>query len=344
MPRLFDKDELNTYCKEKFGSELAEFKELGKGSHGTGFIIVLANGKRYVLKTLHGEDLGQNYPADRAQVLLCAHYNYNKLTKHVKSVDVGAFTPRGLKSVGDMEEFFLVMEEAKGDEYQIDLDRILEKGELTDRDRKRALVLADYLADIHSHKHDDPSLYKRRIREAIGHNELMMGVLDIYPDKVDFATNEELTELVKKGVDWWNKTKHKAHRLSTVHGDFYFSNIAFNDNNELIMMDRSRGEYGEPAEDVACILINNIMYAYRQNAKYEGPFKELNDIFMKRYLEKTNDHEILEVLPLFTIGRSVIIFCPSFNPDIDDKARRQLFDLTMKMADKDKFDLKDFEG
>jgi len=330
-------DKISGYCKEKFGSQLKDFKELGKGNHGTGYLIELEDGQKYVLKMLDKPYLGHEYPSDRAGVLFFDYNNDNKLPNHVKVVDIGGLTETSAKSLGDAKDFFLLMEPYIDKEYKEDMDRILKTKEITEQDKQRAVILAEYLAKIHSEKHDNASLYKRYTRESFGHSELMAGVIDIYPQDIKFATFEELTELVKKAVGLWNRNKNKTHRLSQIHGDFYYGNIVFDDNNKLTVVDRSRGVYGEPADDVVCIIANYYCYAIRQNQKFEGVFKELSEIFLKKYLELTNDQEILELIPLYWTTRSVIIFCPIFYPDISDEVRRNMYLTAMKMADMDKF-------
>ena len=334
-----DGKQIERYFLEKFGSRVKEVRELGKGFHGTGFLARLADGRKFVFKTLKGEALGHEYPADRAQVLLSAHASFNKLPGHVRSYDVGAITGKGAVSIGEAKDFFLVMEEVRGREYWKDMNWILEVGKLEKSDLENARLLADYLAGIHGRKHDSPSLYMRKVREAVTNNELMMGVIDIYPRDVKFASSDELTGLVKKTVDWWNRIKWKTHRLRAVHGDFYPGNILFSEKGELIIMDRSRGEYGEPAEDVACILINYIFYALRQRGKFEGPFAELSGAFLERYLEKTKDEEILSVIAPFFASRAVVVCCPPFYPQVPDGVRRKMFDFAWNLLDEEKFEL-----
>ncbi|MBA2487362.1 MAG: hypothetical protein H0V35_14970 [Nitrospira sp.] len=45
-------------------------------------------------------------------------------------------------------------------------------------DRTRVGTLAEYLATIHRVKHKDPQLYRRRLRELLGHGECIMGLTD----------------------------------------------------------------------------------------------------------------------------------------------------------------------
>ncbi len=131
--------------KEEEGTE----KELKGLQYGRAYLVEFSlNGesKSVVLETMKPEGFGHDHFSGRAQILLWQHSAFNKLPQHVRSVDVGAFTPQGaLKSAGDCTEFFIVTGKIEGEHYHIDLDRIREEGHLTALDEKRCLALADIL-------------------------------------------------------------------------------------------------------------------------------------------------------------------------------------------------------
>ena len=77
---------------------------------------------------------------------------YNKLSKHIKSFDViGIDKEKNITSMCDAEEFYILMDEAKGTEYSKDITRILKNG-ITEQDKERTKALANYLVEIHSKK------------------------------------------------------------------------------------------------------------------------------------------------------------------------------------------------
>ncbi|MEM2092278.1 MAG: aminoglycoside phosphotransferase family protein, partial [Candidatus Bathyarchaeia archaeon] len=94
--------------KERSGMDLKGF------GYGIPYLIeVSVNGeiKKVVLETIRPEGFGHEHFSDRAQILLWQHSAFNNLPKHVRSIDVGAFTARGtLKSLGDCREFFIITE------------------------------------------------------------------------------------------------------------------------------------------------------------------------------------------------------------------------------------------
>ena len=58
--------------------------------------------------------------------------------------------------------------------------------------------LASYLAAIHRVKRKDPDLYRRRLRELIGHGECIMGLTDSYPKRYAFITEGLLRSIEEK--------------------------------------------------------------------------------------------------------------------------------------------------
>lgn len=119
---------------------------------------------------------------------MTCNLTFNTLPRHVPSLDVGAVVKDGeLISVGQAEEFFHLTHYAQGKPYANDLHRLSETEKLGPKDADRAVALADYLAEIHAVKNLDPLLYRRRIRDLVGYGEGIMGVLDNYPQHLDFA-------------------------------------------------------------------------------------------------------------------------------------------------------------
>jgi hypothetical protein len=249
--------EIETYLKSLFGPDLriVNLKILGESEdedikaygYGTPLQIDYSTaGKphRAVLHTVSPGPFGHEDMSDRAQMLLWDHLAFNRLPRHVRSIDAGAFRRDGQAvSLGDVEEFFVLTEYAEGHCYVEDVSRMRDNPELTPADSARADALCDYLVEIHSVQNDNPDLYTRRIRELIGHSECIMGLIDSYPAQ-SAIDRSLLKNIEEKCVDWRWRLKDRVHRLRQVHGDFHPWNILFREGTDFVVLDRSRGEWG----------------------------------------------------------------------------------------------------
>lgn len=281
--------------------------------------------RRLVLHTLSGDAFGHDRPSDRAESLLLAHRTFNRLPRHVPSLDVGAFGEDGaLISLGRSGEFFLLTEFASGELYARNLERIRDSGHLEESDRMRARTLALYLAEIHRLKHQDPTVYHRRIRDLVGHGEGIMGLTDSYP--ADFVPGLDFLKRLEHAlIDWRWRLRDRTHRLSQVHGDFHPFNVLFAPGDDFRLLDRSRGEWGEPADDVTALSINYIFFALQATGRFEGPLRVLFELFWDAYLEASGDREVLETAPPFFAWRGLVVASPIWYPRIPAPVRARLF-------------------
>ncbi len=345
-------EKVEKYIKGVFGADakLVSIGDIGGADELKGFgygkpfrIEVEVGGvkKGFVLSTMRGDSFGHEQMEDRARVLMEQYRSFNTLPEHVRSVDIGYFTENGeMRSVRDADEYFLLMEEAEGLEYFHDLNRISRRGELEDLDKDRAHALSSYLARIHAIKPPSgmESLYTRRIRELVGHGECIMGLMDSYPRDLGFITWRDLEEIEKGAVRWRWRIKGRCDRICAVHGDFHPWNILFREGVSFTLLDRSRGEWGEAADDLSSITINYIFYALNLYGTFKGAFKELYDIFWENYLDKTGDWEILEVIPPFYLFRGLVVASPIWYPGLEPNVRLKLFSFIKSMAKIEKFD------
>lgn len=336
------KEQLEAYLKERFGQSvyLKDFRRLGAGVHGTGFLLEVETKKGtvyYVLKDLAPEGLGHDYPSDRAAVFLLAYDEYGKLSSHIKAIDVIAKKEDGtLKSISGGIEYFLLMEKAEGVSYFEDLERFAGMTSLQGIDRIRIEVLSDYLVRIHSIKKKSRNLYWRKIRDTIGHGECLMGVLDTYPDGI--LSYERMAAIEKKAIDWRVKLKSKDYRLSQIHGDFHPGNIWFKNDSEFTLLDRSRGAWGEPSDDITALTINYIFFSIKHHGIVTGAYLEALNLFFEKYISKSGDSEMYSVLQPFYAFRGVVVANPLFYPELKTEQREKIFRFIENILDSETFD------
>jgi len=289
--------------------------------------------KAFVITRLRPkEGFGHDYPADRAWAALWGHPAYNRLPRHVRSLDVGFVRRDGnLVSAADAAGFFQVVERAGGTPYWVDLDRL--RGEPpTPADWDRVDVLAAYLADLHAEKRSAPALYQRRIRELVGHGECLMGILDSYPHPYPLLPPERCEALERAAVAWRWRLRNRGHRLSRVHGDFHPWNILFREGSDFSLLDRSRGEWGEPADDVAALAINYLFFGLLRGPGLAEPFRAFFRRFFAAYLAASRDAEVLDVAPPYFMWRALVVAHPRWYPAIPERVRVALLTFAGTMG------------
>ncbi len=340
LSRLFDAPvRVTGFSRLGGGGRGSDLKEYGYGVPVLVEYEARGEKRRAVLETTSPGPYGHETRADRAAMLLWDHEAYNRLPRHARSLDVGAFREKAAPlSLGDAGEFFLLVEYLPGEEYIGDLARLQGGGPLRDLDIARSRALCDYLVGIHAERGPDPGLYARRIRELLGHGECIFGIVDGYPARHGFITPEILEEIEHACVRWRWRLRGRADRLRRVHGDFHPYNILFRDGTDFSVIDRSRGEWGEPADDVTSLTGNYLFSSLQAHGRLAGAFETLFRGFWDRYLEGSGDPGVLTAAPPFYAFRCLVMASPAWYPRLDEDVRRRLFAFLRSVLAEDAFD------
>jgi hypothetical protein len=297
-----------------------------------------------VLSIMRGDKYGHQFYWDRAAILMFQYEAGARMEKHVRPLGLGYFDADDhLVPVKKPKEFFILSEKAPGYDYYLDLARIRKTG-LTTRDLDMAKAFAGWLARVHGQKKDDPDLYLRRIRNLIGASECIFGLVDAYPYPYDLFPPERFAALEKRIVDWRWKLRGFTHRLSQVHGDFHPWNVLIQEDGEtrdFAVLDRSRGEWGEPADDVATMSLNYVLFGLYDQPKLAGDFERLYLTFWDTYLAATGDIELLSVIAPFYVFRGLVIASPQWYPGHPPAVRQGLLRFLENVLAGDRFDYRD---
>jgi len=300
-----------------------------------------------VLSIMRGDKYGHQFYWDRAAILMFQFETSGSLPRHVRPMGLGYVdADNRLIPVARPQEFFILNEKLAGYDYFLDLERISgakdKPGDFRPGDVALARDLARWLADIHAGKKNDPDLYYRHVRNLLGASECIMGLIDeAFPHPCGFLSDAQFVALEKRLIDWRWKLRGHAHRLAVVHGDVHPWNILVDGRGGFSVLDRSRGEWGEPASDVASLAANYLLFGLLRNpeqARLSGPFAELWNALFEEYLARSGDAGILEVMAPFFVFRALVIVSPEWYPNHPAPVRRALVRFLTRVLEEEVFD------
>lgn len=345
------------YARTRFGADVESIERLGSDGdamhYGYGNVLRLhLHGGHYrdvVLHTARRGGCGHDTLADRAAEALLPWETFNHLPSHVHALDVGTIDEHGrMQSLGDVRNFFYVTAYGRGTPYFNDLQRIAREATATDEDFARVERLAHELARMHRAKREAPELWARRLRDLVGGHECITGLLDSYDGHFEQGgPSREVRRLIEHwAVDWRHRLMPRNERLCCVHGEFHPSNILFEGEGfgrKLTLLDRSRGEWGEAADDVAALAINYLFFSLRAGHDAHGPLRRLFEKFFASYLAETEDADLLHVIAPFFVWRLLVVGSPVWYPMLAPNVRARLFDVVGRVMHRDALDLRSLD-
>jgi len=353
----FDATVLSRYLAERSGAEvhIREIRELGGEATGQTALKQFGYGRPFrvtystpdqeedlVFHRVKRNRFGREREEDRVAAVWLDFRSFNRLPRHVPAMDMVIHVAEGeIRSIRSADEMLLVTRYRPGHLYARDLVRILDEGTIGPVDIERVEALASYLAEVHHVTYDDPLLWRRRLRDLIGHGEGIMGLTESYPEDADYTTSSDLRHIEERANQWRWRLKSSHHRLSQVHGDFHPFNILFETElGELgfYVLDRSRGEWGEPADDVSCLTINYLFFSLQRSEILDGPFQELHDRFWTRYLNLRHDEELMRAIQPWFAWRALVLASPVWYPDIPGDLRRKLLTFARRVLSSREYD------
>jgi hypothetical protein len=307
---------------------LGQKTQAGVKSYGYGrplHVVFESGGKSLglVIRTMSPDPFGHNRRSARAETLLLGFDTFGDFPRHIKPLDVGAFTEQGELLPMGRGEVFLVSEYVDGELYANDLKALQTCDTASPTDLARAEALARYLADVHAVT-AQPGEYGRAIRDLLGSGEGIFGLIDSYPTDTPAVPVARLRALEAAAIDWRWRIKDKVSRARRTHGDFHPFNILFRDGVDFSVLDCSRGGAGEPADDVTCLSINYLFFARLSRPKFDGPLRQLWRVFWSTYLATSGDRELLEIVPPFFAWRALVLASPVWYPKVPTELRNEL--------------------
>jgi hypothetical protein len=293
---------------------------------------------REVLHRIRRNAFGRERDDDRVAAVWLDYQTFNRLPRHVPAVDMVARSAEGtLASIGFADELLLVTRYQPGRLYADDLVRIRDQGVLQPQDTCRAEALATYLATIHQRRHNEPRLWRRRLRDLVGHGEGIMGLTDSYPLDASLVTEDDLRAIEEAANRWRWRLRPLAHRLCQVHGDFHPFNVLW-EGPDFTLLDRSRGAWGAAADDVSCMTINYLFFSLQRSGRLEGPFAQLHDRFWEVYLARRPDAELAAAIQPWLAWRALVLASPTWYPTLPDEVRRTLLRFARRVLAMERYE------
>lgn len=279
-------------------------------------------------------EFGHDRRADRAADALLSYDTFGAIPAHVRPLDVGAIERGGvLRSLRDAGEFYLLSEYAEGVSYAEHLRGVGQRRLATEGDVALAQKLAELLSEIHTPQEPNQAIYRRAVRDLIGHGEGIFGIIDGYADNVPAAPASRLQAIEHRCVHHRWRLRARADRLVRTHGDFHPFNVVIGERGQIALLDTSRGSVGDPADDVMAMAINFIFFALEAPGSWQAGHGRLWRAFLQRYFERRPDNGLLSAAPPFFAWRALVVCNPVFYPNTSVETRHALLTLAERWLD-----------
>jgi aminoglycoside phosphotransferase family enzyme len=86
--------------------------------------------------------------------------------------------------------------------------------------------------------------------------------------------------------------------------------------------------------------MNYLFFSLQRSGRLDRNFETLFLRFWDRYLEKSGDREMLEVVAPFFAFRGLVMAHPVWYPNLGQDVREKLFNFMIAVLDRDRFDPK----
>jgi len=320
---------LSNLLKKQIKIKKIEF--LGQGLHGEAYKATTFDDETYIIKEFM--DWGRNleFAEDRIGEAIKLKRTANDMPGHVKIFGNMQHSNNQLKDLSE-ENPIIVMEEAKYEEYFSDLEEINQSQKLSEKAKRRIIIIAEKIAEMHS-KEQLKELYSKYLKDWFS-----LGILELTNELEPICTEKEVKEIKHYFLDWEHQLYKNSKRCRRIHGELFPGTIKFSPNDEFITYDMRRIGAGEPADDLGSVLYNYLFYPLSTHGKILPCFHEAAELLLDTYLKKTNDRDITKFLPCFMAYRCLICTHPTIVP-IPDKTKKQLKKMLFSLLRQKELDL-----
>lgn len=325
-----DLDELSKILSEEYKTEIKAIKleKISSGYHSDGFKISCDNGKCFFIKRVKTKDMGYEVPERKVYSLLVGDAMSKRVGNEPRSVGVVVLNNKAVKipEINEDSQFYHLQEfGADGVSYWSLLNERRQKEKVDENDLRELDLIVDFIAKVHSVKHPScdreklDAVYNDSLRSVLANPELALMLLHDFPKDDKFMPLKTQKEIVGLMFEFMHKYKNRSDRLCALHGDFWGGN-AFLKDGKLEVIDFSRIPWGDAGVDVGWWFSQYLAIYHQTKNKY---FKELGELFLKKYIEKTGDEEVLKSSGL-VFGLLVAIYLSRrFYPVVEEEYARR---------------------
>lgn len=333
---------IKKYLKQR-NAKLLSLEKLGSGLVADGYKLEYEYAgqiKKTVCRRLHGIGMSRDYLPDNVGYLLLQHEITKTHPLHIPSNDVVCFGDKiQVVSLDGIEDVFQIVEFAEGDSYvKWILD--IQNGFTSDHE-KVVKNITDYMLKTHKIKPKvDPEkikhYYWRHSQDFIG-SEVLMDILDVWPqDKL--LSLKDRAFFVEQLYILREQTRDLYKRCVMIHSDLHPDNIRVHADLSISILDSARTIWGEPADDLTCMLANFLFFGMKF-PKSRAEYQKAYDFMLQRYLAKNGSSELEQAARIYMPIRLLILAHPLFFSDDSPKLKKQVIKLAKEIISNRKFTL-----
>lgn len=335
-----DKELISKAISEKLGKPVRILKidEINSGYHSDGFKATSWDGQEFFIKKFKSHDLGFIFPERKVYSLLLSDGMAKRADKSPKPIGVlvaNKNEAQMLPDVKDDTEIYHIQEfEKGGQDYFSALKKSIDKKIIDESDKLEIKKIVEYIVSIHSIKYPSQDLdkikeaYNDSIRSVLNSPELTLMMLHEFEENNPILNRNMQKEYLCLMYDIMHKWRNKSERLCALHGDFWGANFFFRPDYSSWVIDYSRIPWGDPGIDIGWWVSQYLWFYTETGNPY---FKELGELFIKEYEQKTGDKEIRKAMTIVLGLMGLIFIFPKFYPDRDLVAGKKFISLIMKI-------------
>lgn len=285
--------------------EFVDIQKVGSGFHSAGYKIIAKDGRAFFLKKVTATGNGLEHPERKLSSLLVGHNMAKRSGQQPRPVGLLLEVDGAIMVLPEIPlhtNVFHVQEfESEGTSYFSVLEGRKEKAEVDERDRVETINIVAVVAAIHAIPYSSidaehvQSVYMDGLRAELIHPEVTVTAMHQLDEAHPIIPPSKQGEYLGLYLQLIHKWKGRTERLRALHGDLWGANVFVRKDGTAWIIDFSRIPWGDPGIDIGRWMGQYVWFYLITKNPY---FKNLGELFLETYIEKTGDTEIREAASL----------------------------------------------